>query len=135
MPGLRYVKAFGALIQSLDDFVAMARFTRPTAPISKVADRREGQFASHAEGSAAHVAAAHEAPAEVAKPATPMMPAKEMMQMMMHVISRYVLKRIVRYIYRTMVSSPSWQARKPMMLMKYGFEGVMDKGWWSRINA
>jgi len=63
------------------------------------------QFSAHAEGSVAHVAF-HEPPAEVAKAATPMMSPKKMVYTMMHAISRYIVKHILRYIYLTIVSSP-----------------------------
>ncbi len=79
--GTRDVKAFGALIQRPDDFVAMPRLVREQPQDHQLQiDGRE--LAAHAEGLAAHPAPIHESPAEPPQSAMPA--AKKMMQMTMH---------------------------------------------------
>jgi hypothetical protein len=72
----------------------MAGFLRQQ-PQNKKLQIDGGQFSAHAEGSAAHFVA-HEPPAQVTETAAPMTSAEEKMDMMMHFISRYVVKRILR---------------------------------------
>ena len=76
--GARDVEALGALVQRLDDFVAVAWFFGEQSQYQQL-QVDGGQFSAHAEAAAAHAAAFHEAPAEVAEAVTAVMPAKEVM--------------------------------------------------------
>ena len=63
------VKALGALVQRLDDFVAVAGFSSSSLRYQQLQIGR-GQFSAHAEAAAAHAAALHEALAEGTEPVT-----------------------------------------------------------------
>src|SRR5882757_1748520 len=101
--GTRHVETFRALIEFLDDLVAVTRFL-----VEQLQDQQlqvpRGEFPAHAESAAAHAAAFHKPSSEMAEAVVAAMASDAMIKKMRHNISRYVLRHILRYIYLTIES-------------------------------